>query len=200
MNGHSIELLPRNRVVVAASHVATGPGDRLSVYDLDRPDVELFHVDTPWPHAVVWDAERQLLWADSQKDVVGYRLTDWGSTTPRLTPEVIAPLPDVNGHDMMPVPGSSALILATAAHTWLFDSTTHQFTKHPRLGDVGKVKSVHIDPASKRLLWIQGDGTTWWSNVLHFTDPETTITLAGETVYKVRWMPLSQDTPRRDRR
>jgi len=195
MNGHSIELLPGNRVVIAASHVANGPGDRLSVYDLQRSDVELFHVDTPWPHAVIWDAERQLLWADSKKDVVGYRLTDWASTTPRLTPEVVAPLPDINGHDMMPVPGSSQLILATAAHTWIFDRTTHQFTKHPRLGDVAKVKSVHIDPASKRLLWVQGEGTIWWSNVLRFTDPDTTITLPGEKVYKVRWMPVGADTP-----
>ena len=79
MNGHSIELLPGNRVVIAASHVANGTGDRLSVYDLDRSGVELFHVDTPWPHAVIWDAARQLLWADSQRDVVGYRLTDWGT-------------------------------------------------------------------------------------------------------------------------
>ena len=65
MNGHSIELLPGNRVVIAASPVANGTGDRLSVYDVHRSDVPLFHVDTPWPHAVVWDAERQLLWADS---------------------------------------------------------------------------------------------------------------------------------------
>jgi hypothetical protein len=189
MNGHSIELLPGNRVVIAASHVANGTGDRLSVYDLRQSDVELFHVDTPWPHAVIWDAERQLLWADSQRDVVGYRLTDWTSATPGLTPQVVAPLPDINGHDMMPVPDSPLLILATAAHTWLFDRTTHRFTKHPVLGDVGKVKSVHIDPASRRLLWVQGDGTTWWSDVLHLRDPDTTIALPGEKIYKVRWMP-----------
>ena len=196
MNGHSIELLPGDRVVIAASHVANGTGDRLSVYDLRQSDVELFHVDTPWPHAVIWDAERQLLWADSQKDVVGYRLTDWGTATPRLTPEVVAPLPDINGHDMMPVPDSPLLILSTAAHTWFFDRTSHRFTKHPLLGDVGKVKSVHIDPASKRLLWIQGEGTTWWSDMLHLRDPEATITLPGEKVYKVRWMPTSHAIPR----
>jgi hypothetical protein len=60
----------------------------------------------------------------------------------------------------------------------------------PLLGDVAKVKSVHIDPASKRLLWIQGDGTQWWSDVLHLRDPETNITLPGEKIYKVRWMPM----------
>jgi hypothetical protein len=188
MNGHSIELLPGNRVVIAASHVANGAGDRLSVYDLDRSGVELFHVDTPWPHAVVWDAARQLLWADSKRDVVGYRLTDWGTAAPRLTPEIVAPLPDINGHDMMAVPDSPHLILATAAHTWLFNRDTHQFAKHPRLGDAAKVKSVHVDPASKRLLWIQGEGTIWWSDVLRLHDPDTTITLPGEKVYKVRWI------------
>jgi hypothetical protein len=190
MNGHSIELLPGNRVVIAASHAGNGTGDRLSVYDLRQSDVELFHVDTPWPHAVVWDAERQLLWADSQKDVVGYRLSDWTSATPKLTPDVVVPLPDINGHDMMPVPDSPQLILATQSHTWLFDRSSLRFTKHPLLGDVGKVKSVHIDPASKRLLWVQGDGTKWWSEVLHLRDPDATITLPGEKVYKVRWMPV----------
>ncbi len=92
-------------------------------------------------------------------------------------------------HDMMPVADSPLLVLATAAHTWLFDRTTHHFTKHPVLGDVGKVKSVHIDPASRRLLWVQRDGTTWWSDVLHLRDPDTSITLPGEKIYKVRWMP-----------
>lgn len=193
MNGHSIELLPGNRVVIAASHVPTGPGDRLSVYDLDRPDVALFHVDSPWPHAVVWDADRQLLWADSQRDVVGYRLTDWRSATPRLTPEVVVPLPDVDGHDMMPVPESPQLILSTAAHTWLLDRDTRRFAKHPLLGDVGKVKSAHIDPASKRLLWIQGDSKAWWSDTLRFADPASTVVLPGEKVYKVRWMPVRRD-------
>jgi hypothetical protein len=90
---------------------------------------------------------------------------------------------------MMPVPDSPHLILSTAAHTWLFDRDTHQFAKHPRLGDAAKVKSVHVDPASKRLLWVQGEGTVWWSEVLHLHDPDTTITLLGEKVYKVRWMP-----------
>ena len=94
----------------------------------------------------------------------------------------------------MPVPGSSQLILATAAHTWLFDRTTHQFTKHPRLGDVPRVKSVHIDTVTQRLLWIQGDGTTWWSDVLRFAHPETTIALPGEKVYKARWMPRRDST------
>lgn len=76
-----------------------------------------------------------------------------------------------------------------AAHTWLFDRTTHQFTKHPRLGDAPRVTSVHIDTVTQRLLWIQGDGTTWWSDVLRCAHPETTIAVPGENVYKARWMP-----------
>jgi hypothetical protein len=36
---------------------------------------------------------------------------------------------------------------------------------------------------------VQGTGATWWSDVLHLHDPDTTITLPGEKVYKVRWMP-----------
>ena len=78
----------------------------------------------------------------------------------------MAPPPDINGHDMRPVPDSPHLILATAAHPWLFDRDTRQFATHPRLGDAARVKSVHVDPASKRLLWVQGAGTVWWSEVV----------------------------------
>lgn len=192
LNGHSIELLPGGRVVIAASHASNGQGDRLSVYDLAHADQELFHVDTPWPHAVIWDAERQLLWADSQKDVVGYRLTDWNSASPKLTAEVVAALPDINGHDMLPVPNSPLLTLATAAHVWFFDRDAHTFTRHPVLGDIPKVKSIQVDPTSGRLLWIQGEGEQWWSEVLHFLNPAGQITLPGEKVYKVRWMPSAR--------
>ncbi len=188
-NGHSIELLPGERVVIAASHAGNGTGDRLIVYDLARSDVERFHIDTPWPHAVIWDAPRNMLWADSQKDVVGYRLTDWNSDAPRLTPEVVAQLPDSNGHDMMVVPDSPQLILATAGHTWLFDRDTHAFQRHPVLGDLPKVKSVNIHPQSQRLIWVQGEGTQWWSEVLHLLNPDGAVQLPGEKVYKVRWMP-----------
>ena len=114
---------------LAAQEVLVCGADELFILDLGSATPEKhwsWRARDRSAHAVVWDAERQLLWADSQRDVV-------------------VPLPDINGHDMMPVPGSSQLILATAAHTWLFDRTTHQFTKHPRLGDVPRVKSVHID-------------------------------------------------------
>ena len=114
---------------LAAQEVLVCGADELFILDLGSATPEKrwsWRARDRTAHAVVWDAERQLLWADSQRDVV-------------------VPLPDINGHDMMPVPGSSQLILATAAHTWLFDRTTHQFTKHPRLGDVPRVKSVHID-------------------------------------------------------
>lgn len=87
----------------------------------------------------------------------------------------VIPLPEIDGHDMMPVPGSLQLILPTAAPTWFFDRTTHQFTKHPRLGDMPRVESVHLDTVSQCLMRIQVDGTTGWHDVLRFAHPETTI-------------------------
>lgn len=189
MNAHSIELLPGNRVVVAASHVTTGPGDRLSVYDLARPNVEVFHVDTPWPHAVVWDEARKTLWADSQVDVVGYSLADWDTATPRFGRDVVVTLPDNNGHDMMPVPGSSLMTLTAQNHTWLFDRDTRAFQRHPELGEYPGVKSVHVHPQSTRAVWILSEGGNWWSDKLRFLNPEGIVQLPGEKIYKARWMP-----------
>lgn len=189
MNAHSIELLPNHRVVVAASHAGNGLGDRLSVYDLAHSDTELFHVDTPWPHGVIWDAPRNLLWADSQVDVVGYSLTDWTSATPRLTRSIEVKLPDINGHDMLPVPGSPMLTLSAAEHTWLFNRDTRTFSKHPALGDYPGVKSVSVHPASQQIVWILSEGGNWWSDKLRFVNPEATVQLPGEKIYKARWIP-----------
>jgi hypothetical protein len=74
VNAHSIELLPGGRLVVAASHRAEAPGDRLILYDISKPDKEIFHTELSWPHGVVWDEQRKLLWAISTNELVGYRL------------------------------------------------------------------------------------------------------------------------------
>jgi hypothetical protein len=88
VNAHSIELLPAGRLVVAASHRADAPGDRLILFDISQPDKEVFHTDLSWPHGVVWDAQRELLWAISNTELLGYRLAGWETAAPSLAKAV----------------------------------------------------------------------------------------------------------------
>ena len=62
-NAHSVEQLPGNRVVVAASvHAA---GNRLSVFDLNRSETPISEVPLVSAHGVVWDARRERLWVSA---------------------------------------------------------------------------------------------------------------------------------------
>src|ERR1041385_1472795 len=59
-NAHSADLLPADRVAVALSYHTNG--NRLAVFNLAQPDVELFSVNLFGAHGVMWDEQRQVLW------------------------------------------------------------------------------------------------------------------------------------------
>lgn len=184
-NAHSAELLPSNRVVVALSYGTNG--NRLAVFDLATPDVELFSVPLWGAHGVVWDEPRQTLWGLSDSFIAGYKLTNWNSN-PDLLQVSWTGLLDGGGHDLYPVPDSPHLIVTTALHCWLFDRDTRYFTKHPLLGDTTDVKGVSVEATSGRIVYVQADGP-WWSEHLRFLAPSNTLDFPGDHLYKARWIP-----------
>jgi hypothetical protein len=196
VNAHSIELLPRERLVVAASHRADEPGDRLVLFDLGTPEKELFHTDLSWPHGTVWDAERQLLWSISETELIAYRLVDWDTATPSLAKEYSYTLPDSSGHDLNAVPGTAQLSLSTGRHSWLFDREQRNFSPYPEIGDRPGVKGIHTNPSTGQVVWVLSEGGNWWSDKLRFLRPEATLQLPGERIYKARWMPRGPDASR----
>jgi hypothetical protein len=189
VNAHSIELLPRARVIVAASHRADAPGDRLVLFDEAAFDKELFHTELSWPHGAVWDAERQLLWSISETDVVAYRLVAWDTAAPSLSKAFSCPMPDTSGHDLNAVPGTPLLSLSTGRHCWLFDRDSRKFSPHPEIGDRAGVKGIHTNPATGQIVWVLSEGGNWWSDKLRFLRPEGILQLPGERIYKARWLP-----------
>jgi hypothetical protein len=196
-NAHSIEMLPAGRVVVASSHVPSAPGDRLIVFDLSRPVQEVFHTELLWAHGVVWDPQRELLWALSDKELRAYKLVDWNSGTPALAKDVIYKLPDDGGHNLSAVPGTAMLSVSTAHRSWLFDRDRREFAPHPDIGDYARVKCIDVDPLNQRLVWVQAQGDNWWSDKLQLLHPTKTIQLPGERIYKARWLSTgSAGSPR----
>lgn len=185
-NAHSLELLPRDRVVVASSLGKTG--NRLVVFDLAKSNEPVFDTPLPSAHGVVWDEARRCLWALGFAELRRYTLQDWDSGKPALVLQTTHPLPDEDGHDLQGVPGSSDLILSTHGHVFLFDRDQPAFRPHPELGESALVKGVSIHPTTGRTTYIQASDKAWWSSEIHFLKPAAMVTASGEKLYKARWL------------
>jgi hypothetical protein len=185
-NAHSLELLPRDRVIVASS--VSAEGNRLILFDLARSNQPLWHTPLVSAHGVVWDEKRQSLWALGLKELQCHELKDWAGREPSLTMKASYPLPDENGHDLQAVPKSNDLVVTTGRHVYLFDRQQRRFRLHPELGDKVNVKCVSVHPVSGRTAFMQGSGQQWWSDVIGMLSPAGEVRLAGERLYKVRWI------------
>ena len=184
-NAHSLELLPRGRIIVASSVHAQG--NRLVLFDLDRCDQPLWDTPLVSAHGVVWDEARQLLWALGLKELQSYGLQDWDSDKPGLAIQGSDPLPDGDGHDLQPVPGSHDLVVTTGRHVYFFDREQREFRLHPDLGDRASVKSVNVHPVTGQTAFVQAT-ESWWSDTLGLLYPAGTLRLPGERLYKARWL------------
>ncbi len=193
-NAHSLEFLPRERIVVASS--VSENGNRLVLFDVARSNQPLGDTPLPSAHGVVWDAGRQLLWALGLDELRCYELRDWHSEQPSLAMKASYPLPDADGHDLQPIPGSDDLAVTTGRHVYLFSRDKRAFRPHPGLADQEQVKSMSVDPGTGRTAFVQAT-ESWWSDRLGLLSPAGRIQLPGERLYKARW--LSQDSGKGDK-
>lgn len=186
-NAHSAEVLPRNRVVAAASVNANG--DRLMLFDRDKSGVEIFSTPLHSAHGVHWVEEEKTLWALGHDEIQAYDLVDWDSAKPSLKLRKSWPLPSASGHDLSPIPKSSSFIVTTNTDVHVFDRKTGTFTSHPALGKLPVIKSVSIHPATGRVVYTQADRPEWWTRTLRFLEPSATLAFPNDRLYKARWAP-----------
>lgn len=191
-NAHSLELLPDNRVVVASS--VNVKGNRLILYDLARSDRPVWESPLVSAHGVVWDDQRQSLWALGLNELRRYELKDWTSPNPALALKNSHPLPDGNGHDLQPVPQSNELVVTTGRHVYLFDRNEGRFRLHPELGDKAHVKCVSVHPVRGQTAFVQASDKAWWSDTIGLLAPAGQVRLPGERIYKARWVPHRPDS------
>jgi len=191
-NAHSLERLPRDRVIVASS--VSPHGNRLILYDQARSDQPLWETPLVSGHGVVWDETRQVLWALGLKELRCYELKDWSSENPSLALKDSHALPDGDGHDLQAIPQSNDLVVTTGPRVYLFDRQTRQFRLHPELGDKANVKCVSVHPVSGRTVFIQASDKAWWSDTIGLLSPAAQVSLPGERLYKARWMPQRPDS------
>ena len=177
-NAHSLALLPGDRVVVASSL----SGDHLEVFDLKGSPKPVFKTPLRSAHGVVWDEQRQCLWALNFDELRAYTLDRWETDKPELKVRSSHALPDKDGHDLRPVPGASDLVLSTEHTVQLFDRDKLTFRVHPLLGTEAGIKSLDVDPATGRMVLSN------WSAAVRLVGPDGTIKFKDARPYKVRWI------------
>ena len=185
-NAHSIEMLPGGRVAAAASVSTAGTGNRIVIFDI-ASGKELASDELRSAHGLLWDEERRVLWALGGDVLRAYRLAGAGATTSLQRDYEIA-LPAQGGHDLVAVPRSPRLFLSTEARCFSFDRDRRQLLPHDALGDRRNIKSYNIHPTTGRIVFVEAEGKNWWAEHLHFGNPDGTVTLPGEHLYKARWI------------
>jgi hypothetical protein len=188
VNAHSADLLPNNRIAVASSRdPRENKGDSLILFDVAQPGRELWRTELPSGHGVVWDDERQLLWALSDTEIRSYRLVDLKSSAPKLERTAVIPLPESGGHEFNPVPGTAMLAVTTSTRCWLFDRDKRALTPHPALGDKAAIKSIAQHPVTGQIAFTEAERPNWWTTRIQFLNPAEICSVTGEQFYKVRW-------------
>jgi hypothetical protein len=184
-NAHSIEMLPGGRLAVAGSTHENG--NRVAIFDFKEPNKELYVDELYSGHGVVWDQERELLWALGFNTLKAYRLKNWETPEPELSQAAAFGLPDSGGHDLYPVSDTRDLVVTTNRQVFLFDRDQHKFRLHPSLRDKERVKGVAVHPVTGRVAYVQAEGENWWAHRIHFLNPSGSLSLPDERIYKARW-------------
>jgi hypothetical protein len=185
-NAHSIEMLPGGRIAAAASVSTAGTGDRLVIFDA-ATGKELASDPLRSGHGVVWDDARGVLWALGGDVLRAYSVSGAGGST-RLERTYELPLPSEGGHDLVAIPGSPQLFVSTVRRCFSFDRERRQLSPHDGLGDRANIKSYNVHPRTGRVVYLQAESPNWWAEHLHFQRPDGTLRLAGERLYKARWV------------
>lgn len=183
---HSADLLPDGRIAVALSIDADG--DRLELYDRDRPEEVLLHLPLPSGHGAVWDADRSRLFVLSHDLVQSYAVAG-SRTAPTLTEMARWTLPGRrDGHDLSRR-DDGRFFVTTDDGVWTFDPDAGSFTAFAALNPKLRVKAVSA--AGGRLAWVQAE-ERWWAKGFTIARADgaepVRIPVKNIHLYKVRWV------------
>jgi hypothetical protein len=180
---HSAELLPDGNIISASS-----TGNLLT----------LFHVDTLVAanqgyrktiviqdgHNVVWDKQRQRLWATSNSSLKAFSYNN-NCTQPDLTEIESISTPGVGSHDLFPVYGEDALWLSNSTNVYKFNINTKAFTLLSTSLQ-SNIKSVSSGPQGFPVLLLKPK-VEYWSDEVKDADGNRIFQENDLKIYKARW-------------
>lgn len=178
-NAHSVEVLPGNLLVAAAS---TSPaGNKLMVFDLDDPQKILFTDSLYSAHGVVWIEKKNSLFALGYDVLREYKLKKGGA----LVLEKDWKIPGIGGHDLQLSPDGKGLFITEHEGSWRFDLKTHQFSKIEGFPDAANIKSLGRNASGQYIFTVPEQ--SWWTYHVSFYNPERQFAFPNMKVYKARW-------------
>ena len=192
-NAHSAALLPNNRVVVACSE----NGDLLQVFDIAKSNVVKFSTPLTLAHGVVWNHVTERLYAVGHTSFNIYKLTDWETTSPKLTLEKsIATSSWVTSlHDLTLVDENTLLLAGKKAA--LYNISEDSFTNISIFNASTALKSVNFNVSTGECWFtdptqIEVPDLTWASHTIRYTSnmletyETSNFKIEDLNIYKVR--------------
>ena len=187
-NVHGIELLPNGNVAAAAS---TGGWVRIYTSSQGPSSSTYAQYNLPDAHSILWDPQRQVLWALGRNKLVQLKIhgTD---ATPSLTAVAITTLPADSGHDIEPKYGDpSRLWITTGGSTWTYDKATGVASIFQH---VSGYKSINNQPAGGQVIETRPHTSCtqngWCTDTIEFYSPVDVRTRPHSAIYRARiWNP-----------
>jgi hypothetical protein len=183
-NVHGIEILPNGNVAAAASN-----GGWVRVYTASQGTGSSAYAqfDLPNAHNVLWDPQRQVLWAVGGRQLLQLKVegTD-GTPTLRLVNST--PLPTNDGHDLSPVYGDADMLyVTTVKQVYLFHKNNNSFKL---LQDIPNIKSINRQASTGQIIETSPHASCkedgWCTNVVDLLSPSGTRERPTAAVYRAR--------------
>lgn len=179
-NAHSIELIPGNRLVAAAS---TAPaGNKVILFQIKAPEIPL-HTDSLYSaHGLVWHKKRRSLFALGYDVLREYKLAEHHNL--QLVNKWT--IPGIGGHDLQLSPDRKSLFVTEHNGCWLFDLRSHQFRKIEGFPDARNIKSLGQSKSGQFIYTVPEE--SWWTYHVSFSNPSRRFAFPGMKIYKARWV------------
>ncbi len=178
-NAHSIEILPNNKIVAAAS--TARKGNRLMIFDISNPEKLLFSDSLYSAHGIVWDAHRNSLFALGYDVLREYKIENEIS----LVLHDEWKIPGIGGHDLQMASDRKKLFITEHTGAWVFNLENLQFSKINKFQDEENIKSINQNKSGQFVYTVPEE--SWWTYHVLFHNPSGVLSFPDMHVYKARW-------------
>ncbi len=178
-NPHSVASLTDDSLVVASS-----TGNLLVHYGADREEVARHTVESA--HGATWDPSSERLLVLGSLHLHVFELRDG-----KLSPSDPIPLPVMEdapnharngGHDLSPLPDTTAFLLTDAHHIWRY--TPNASPNLELWKKLDKVKA--ISPNGPSIALVRAT-ESWWTDEVRLLPDDRVLRFPGARIYKARW-------------
>lgn len=177
-NAHSIEILPDNKIVAAAS--IKPAGNKLMLFDGAMPENLLDSDSLYSAHGVVWDNKREVLYALGYDVLREYEI----SNDNKLVMNNEWTIPGISGHDLLMTPDGNGLFVTENTGAWLFDIEAASFSKIDNFPDAEDIKSINQHANGQYVYTAAED--SWWTYRVKLHNPSGVLSFPNLRVYKTR--------------